>query len=63
MKFLTEAKEALTKFHEDEDGLEALQIVMILAIAAIILIFVKTQWGTIKSWATDLLKQITDFKS
>lgn len=63
MKKLTEAKAAIVNFHNDEDGLEALQIVMILAIAAVVLIFVKTQWATIKSWAQKLIAQITSFTS
>ncbi len=61
MKTLIEAKAVIKNFHDDEDGLEALQIVMILAIAAVVLIFVKTQWGTIKTWAENLLNQITSF--
>ena len=41
---------AARNFHDDEAGLEALQVVMILAVAAVALIAVKTQWGTIKTW-------------
>lgn len=43
---------ALRGFHEDEGGMEALQVVMIVAIAAVALIVVKTQWTKIKSWFT-----------
>ncbi len=41
---------AVSKFHNDEAGLEALQVVMILAVAAVALIVVKTQWDTIRQW-------------
>jgi len=37
-------------FHEDEDGMETLQIVMIVGIAAIILIFTLAFWDKIKGW-------------
>lgn len=36
--------------HNDERGLEALQVVMIIAIAAVCLIVVKNQWPEIKKW-------------
>ncbi len=47
----------LSKFHNDEAGLEALQVVMILAVAAVALIVVKTQWDTIRKWFTDVMGQ------
>lgn len=62
MKTLTKIKNQLIKFHKNEAGLEALQVVMIIAIAAIFLIFIKTNWETVKEWAQDLIKQVTDFK-
>ncbi len=43
-------KATINKFHHDEAGLEALQVVMILAVAAVALIVVKTQWNLVKSW-------------
>jgi Flp pilus assembly pilin Flp len=49
-------KKFLARFHEDERGLEALQVVMIIAIAALILAFVKTFWGDVKTW----FKQLSD---
>ncbi len=48
-------KSAVAKFHNDEAGLEALQVVMILAVAAVALIVVKTQWDTIRQWFTDVM--------
>lgn len=62
MMSATKIKSQLNKFHNDEAGLEALQVVMIIAIAAVFLIFIKTQWNTIKSWAEGLIKGVTDFK-
>jgi Flp pilus assembly pilin Flp len=55
----TRIKNALTKFHNDEAGLEALQVVMILAVAAVALIAVKTQWNSIRTWFKDVMGQGT----
>ena len=41
---------SLISFHEDEEGIEALQVVMIVAIAAIILIAMMTVGQEIFSW-------------
>jgi hypothetical protein len=41
---------ALRRLHEDEGGMEALQVVIILAIAAIALTLIKQAWGPIKTW-------------
>jgi len=53
---------AIRAFHEDEDGLEAMQVVIIVALAAVILLWVmKTWWPDIRDWAkgnTDELKGI-----
>lgn len=56
-------KKSANRVWNDDRGLEALQVVMIVAIAAIFLIFVKTQWGTIKGWAEGLIQQVTSFTS
>lgn|GEM_PF-1373088 len=39
-----------TQFHDDEDGLEAIQVVMIVAIAAIVLIAFMTVGKEVFSW-------------
>lgn len=49
--------DSLKKFHKDEAGLEALQVVMILAVAAVALIVVKTQWDVIRKWFIDVMGQ------
>jgi Flp pilus assembly pilin Flp len=42
---------AVRSFHEDEEGMEAIQVVAIFAIAAIVLIFVKTvAWPQVQKW-------------
>ncbi len=50
---------AARSFHNDEAGLEALQVVMILAVAAVALIAVKTQWTTIKGWYDQVMGDAT----
>lgn len=42
----------LKALHEDEDGLEALQVVMIVAIAAVALLLIKLYWPKIKQFFT-----------
>jgi hypothetical protein len=41
---------ALRRIHNDERGLETLQVVMIIAVAAIILAFIKLFWTNIVGW-------------
>lgn len=52
-------KAALKRFHNDERGLEALQVVMILAVAAIVMMLVQKNYGQIKEWVEGLLDRIT----
>jgi len=40
-------------FHEDENGIEAIQVVMIVAIAAIVLIAVMTLGQEVYTWAKE----------
>ena len=56
---LNNINNTVRKFHDDEAGLEALQVVMILAIAAVALIAVKTQWETISTWFKEMMEQGT----
>ena len=51
---------AIRAFHEDEEGLEALQVVMIIAIAAMILIAVKTMWTPVQTWFEEKVNSVTD---
>jgi Flp pilus assembly pilin Flp len=40
----------LKRFQDDEEGLTTLEVVMIVAVAAIILALIKVFWGSIKVW-------------
>ena len=51
------------RFHDDERGLEAMQVVMIIAIAALILALVKLFWSDVKNWVTPLLADIIGWKN
>ena len=52
---------AIRKFNDDERGLETLQVVMIVAIAAVILALIKTQWPDVKKFFEEKVKDITGF--
>jgi Flp pilus assembly pilin Flp len=56
-------KNAVRRFHQDEAGLEALQVVMIVAIAAIVLITVKTKYPEIRDWFIAKVDDIMQFES
>jgi Flp pilus assembly pilin Flp len=57
---LTSLTKTVRKFHENESGLEALQVVMIIAVAALCLLAIKYFWDTnIKDWVTNLINSIT----
>ncbi len=43
---------SIRKFHNDEEGLEALQVVMIIAIAALVLIACATVGKKVVQWMT-----------
>lgn len=57
----TKISSAVRKFHEDEAGIEAIQVVMILAIAAVALILIKSKWGDIKKFFEDNVVEATKF--
>ncbi len=44
------ARNSISKFHNDEDGFEAVQVIMIVAIAAIVLVGVMTVGQEIMDW-------------
>lgn len=50
---------AMRRFHAAEDGLEALQVVMILAVAAVALIAVKSRWDDIRDWFHSVMQEGT----
>jgi hypothetical protein len=54
---------SLRQVHEDEQGMETLQVVMIIALAAIVLYFVNKYWGNIKTWFDTAVNNITNWTS
>jgi len=62
-------RNAIRRFHNDEAGMETLQVVVIVAIAALVVLMINT-WvgnaeddagaGTIGGWVNDLLERIFD---
>jgi len=50
MSAITKITTSLKKFHNNEEGLEALQVVMIIAVAALALLIVKSRWSQISTW-------------
>lgn len=63
MSKLAVLRRGLSRIHRDERGLEALQVVMIIAVAAIVMLLVKNNYETIRDWMEDLVGQITSFTS
>jgi Flp pilus assembly pilin Flp len=55
---LSKWKNRLARFHRDEDGIEAIQVVMILAFAAVVLVAAWALWDQISSWASGLIQKI-----
>lgn len=49
------------RLHDDEDGLETLQVVCIVAVAAIILAIIKVYWQEIKEWVGIALADVFSF--
>jgi len=46
------------RFDADEDGIESIQVVMILAFGAVVMVAAWAFWDQIKGWATGLISQI-----
>lgn len=59
---MQDIRRTLRTLHEDEEGMEALQVVMIIAIGAVILLAIIKLWPTIKSWFTSETSEVTNFK-
>lgn len=45
-------------FEKDEDGIESIQVVMILAFGAVVMVAAWAFWDQIKGWATGLIAGI-----
>jgi Flp pilus assembly pilin Flp len=50
---MTKFTKMISKFHKDEEGLEALQVVMIIAIAAMVMIACATIGKAAVKWMSD----------
>ena len=76
MSRLTSLKNSITRLHNEEDGMEALQTVLIIAIAAIILAFAYKVFGgggdnqtetsgtntTIAGWVVNVVNNVVAWK-
>ncbi len=57
---VTKLSNVFRKFHSDEEGLEALQVVMIIAIAAVILVAAGTVGQTVVDFTKEKLNALKD---
>lgn len=63
MKTISKLRQRFAKFNNDERGMETLQVVLIVAVAAIILALIVNQWPAIKTWAEAAIRAVTGFKT
>lgn len=61
MKWPSDLSSKIQKFHQNEDGMEALQIVMIIAVAAILLIGFNSYGTKIYNWMAGKIDTFTGF--
>ena len=52
------SRSRIIQFHREEEGIEAAQVVMILAIAAVALLVIKSAWPTIRDWFKDTIDEL-----
>lgn len=62
MKTLSAIRQQIANFDRDERGMETLQVVLIIAIAAIILALIVKQWEGIRTWVLSMIGEVTDMK-
>jgi len=63
MSSMSTLRNRLVRFHNNEEGLEALQVVMIIAVAALVLILIKTSWEKrITPFFKEMLENVTGWK-
>ena len=60
---VNQIRKRIASFHNNEKGMETLQVVLIIAVAAIILALIVNQWEAIRDWATSAIEAITDFET
>ena len=56
---MTKISDRVARFNRNQKGLETLQVVLIIAVAAVILALVVNQWPAIRDWANEALKYIS----
>ena len=56
---MTQIRGRMARFNKNQKGLETLQVVLIIAVAAVILALVVNQWPAIRDWANDALDYIS----
>ena len=60
---VTMTNNRITSFDRDERGMETLQVVLIIAVAAIILALIVNKWEDIRTWAVEAIDAVTEFKT
>ena len=63
MKVFTNLRNKVANFNNDERGMETLQVVLIIAVAAIILALIVNKWDDIRDWAVEAIDAVTDFET
>ena len=63
MKVISNMRNRLAKFNNDERGMETLQVVLIIAVAAIILALIVNKWDDIRDWAVEAIDAVTEFET
>ena len=54
---------AARKFDQNQDGMETMQVVMIIAVAAIVLFFVRDIYYVVGDWAATLVNNVVSWVS
>ena len=62
MKLIQQLKLPFQRIHRDESGMETLQVVLIIAVAAVILAIFVRLWPEIRDWAEQVIEDITTFE-
>ena len=63
MKVFTNLRNKVANFNNDERGMETLQVVLVIAVAAIILALIVNKWDDIRDWAVEAIDAVTDFET
>lgn len=59
---MNEMKQFFRRLHQDEDGLESLQVVIILGIAAVILLLIIVLFPQVRQWVMGSIQRILSFR-